>query len=198
MADLKLVTSANGGWKDFTTQTSTLVRSLGLSILAIVWLLAGGLGDNADTPQQTLDLLRCEHDLWPAFVLGLTALVLDVVHYAVASFFYGLYSWTAATLVSYPPRRGLEFGVAYVLAWCFLLIRHIEDESNLPEAYGAARKDQLWNELDKRPRSAPVEKALEIPVAPCSVTIPPLIAFWLKTIAILLAYIYLARYVFAA
>jgi hypothetical protein len=70
-------------------QTSTIVRSLALSAIAVIWLFSGGLTPKDATPQRLLQQIQDAGWLQVGLIAALASLVLDLLHYVWATCCWG-------------------------------------------------------------------------------------------------------------
>lgn len=81
--------NADSRYREYTTQASTVARSLALSAIAVVWLFAGGLAGKDATPEQLLANVRSATALDVALRFALLALLLDLLQYVWAAAAWG-------------------------------------------------------------------------------------------------------------
>lgn len=78
-------------YKASSSQASTIVRSLALSSIAVIWLFAGGLTPQDASPQQLLDQISCAGWLQVGLITALVSLFFDLVQYVWATALWGGY-----------------------------------------------------------------------------------------------------------
>src|SRR5215472_11507342 len=88
----------------FTGYGSTIVRSIALACVALVWLFAGGV--TASQPRQALSRIDSSFGLTAALLCSILALLLDLLQYVYGSAVWGCYHW-ALTQIRLNDRGGV-------------------------------------------------------------------------------------------
>ena len=199
-----LLEAAREQTSKYTTQTSTLVRTLGLAAIAMSWAFAGGFSSDLAGNKKTFEILQGTSDLRACLTWGVLALSADIVQYALGSAFLATYYWYARALLDpastsrlhWRQRLGLRLGKATGF------FRFVERESGLPKSGSWADRRKRLRDLAVRAQTgdswadgSAEARMLRIVKQPYS---PPQrlvnLSFAAKVAALAVAYAYLLHY----
>lgn len=187
-----------------TTQVSAITRSLGITCLGTVWLLAGGLNSNV-SPTEVVSAISSSQFLRWSFLLSLLGLLLDGLQYVWGSAMWGLYGWCLNRIwaVSEGEFNKAAVSSAWRLGSFFGVDRHfinslLSNDDQRGEANSRSsreRKSTAQTLMAACTDPALRAKALDRPRSPRFINSGTLTFYWFKIIATFAAYGLLAAYV---
>jgi len=190
--------SANQTFREYTAQASNLARTLALSGIAIIWLFAGGLVAGNASPRATLDRVYGEQALQVALLLLVSVLILDIAQYLWAAVIFGMLAWSADRIVAARDRTPTQLTHADRLAWRVARSSGMQQRIG-PASATDAEASAAWRQ--QRTASAATLAASEdpasllgAPAAPRGAVMAVDVLFWLKLLALLVAYVSLLIY----
>jgi hypothetical protein len=184
-SSVPLLDNAANQYEFYTDHTSTVVRSLAITAVGVVWLLAGGLTKAADSPEAILAAIHHDDLLFWAFNCAVGALAADLVQYILSAIAWGVYGWSIDQgIVQSNTLSGARSWCAWQVIHLYRLARHLEREGGLPSPgpnyKWPARRAALRTALRAQPRPEWLQTALQDSWAPASINRLPLLIFLAK------------------
>jgi hypothetical protein len=194
----------------FTERTSTIVRSLSITAIAITWLFAGGLtivapavvapmGVTVESPEMLVRALKSTTSLEWSLVAALLALLFDFLQYVWESLAWLLYRWSLGVILraKHPASLTSREIRAWRVAWAFRIARRIEDlssgELGRKTADGqwlpwADRRTNLINALTSLPQTKASRRFRDSRFSPATISRPAGLLYVAKIAAIAASY----------
>jgi hypothetical protein len=202
----QITSNADEEHQSYSAQASTIVRTLALTAVGVIWLFAGAGLSQARSPEVTLRRLESAHSLAVALALALGALIADLLQYIWGSLSWSMYLWSLEQILindgldsdDLPLRSRIGWAVAraFHVAWHIEYYVYAESQA----ALGKSWRDRRANLRDiiRRSRSGrgptAVGVALNTPWSPLLINRVISALFWMKIILLMSCYALLVRF----
>lgn len=183
-------------WQAATQSVSSVLRPLGLGMVAIAWIFVGSSNAGTPSPSAFLNGLHSNPLMFAAVVLAVLGLALDVLQYVLAALIWGCYHWALSQVLlndkdaSHSPPREVARG--------WLILRLTGADVLLARELGITEwstRSKDWKRFrnDLRVKLTPRPTTL-IEIQPAALNRFADITFWLKALTIITSYCLLLAY----